>query len=369
MEQSKSACIVLVVMFLLFIYAEPAVQAISDIRNGQAPIALDVFKRAPSPTNLRAYEDTLREQSVVANAVRPHLQHWRFEVMDDAGKNGLIGRDGWLFYRPGVRFLVEPWRRAGEDQEPLRAITSFRDQLEARGIELLLVITPGKESVYPNRLTRRASEAVNGHVTTFMDSLKKSGIEAVYADASAESGGDESAYLAQDTHWTPSHARDVARRVAGFAIGKGWVQKGNAIYDERALTIERHGDILRMAKSEPLLKSYTPEKISCWQVVDRTTGELYKDSPDSPVLVLGDSFLRIFQLDEPKNAGFIAHLARALQMPVTSIVNDGGASTLVRQELRRKPEMLKGKKLVIWEFVERDLRFGTDGWQIVELPD
>lgn len=367
MEQTKSACVVLVAVFLLFIFAEPAVQVISDIRSGQSPTALDVFKRAPSPSNLRAYEDGLREQSVVANAVRPWLQYWRFEVMDDAGKNGLTGREGWLFYRPGVQFLVEPWPGTKEVEEPLRAITSFRDQLKARGTELLIVITPGKESVYPNRLTRRATGAVNGHVTAFIDTLKKNGIEVVYADAAEDSGG-ESAYLAQDTHWTPSHARDVAQRVAGFAIDQGWIQKGTAIYDERATTIERHGDILRMAKSAPLLDDYAPEKITCWQVVDHATGEPYKDSLESPVLVLGDSFLRIFQLDEPKNAGFIAHLARALQMPVSSIVNDGGASTLVRQELRRKPELLKNKKLVIWEFVERDLRFGTDGWQIVELP-
>ena len=136
MEQSKSACIVLVSVFLFFIYAEPAVQVISDMRNGQSPIALDVFKRSPSPPSLRAYEDGLREQSVVANAVRPWLQYWRFEVMDDAGKNGIIGRDGWLFYRPGVRFLVEPWPRSNEDEEPLRAVTSFRDQLKALGIVL-----------------------------------------------------------------------------------------------------------------------------------------------------------------------------------------------------------------------------------------
>lgn len=367
MEQSKSACIVLVVVFLLFIYAEPATQAISDLRNGQSPIALDVFKRVPSPANLRSYEDSLREQSVVANAVRPRLQHWRFEVMDDAGKNGIIGRDGWLFYRPGVKFLVEPWPVNHEDEEPLQAITSFRDQLKARGAELLIVITPGKESVYPNRITRRADGSVNGHVTAFMDTLKKNGIEVVYADANI-TRGEELAYLAQDTHWTPSHARAVAQEVARVVTEKGWVQKGNVIYDERATTIDRHGDILRMAKSAPLLAAYAPEKITCWQVVDHATGELYKDSADSPVLVLGDSFLRIFQLDEPKNAGFIAHLARALQMPVTSIVNDGGASTLVRQELRRKPELLNGKKLVIWEFVERDLRFGTEGWQIVDLP-
>jgi hypothetical protein len=53
---------------------------------------------------------------------------------------------------------------------------------------------------------------------------------------------------------------------------------------------------------------------------------------------------------------------------VTSIVNNGGASTLVRQELSRKPQLLVNKKVVVWEFVERDIRFGTEGWQIVPLP-
>ena len=40
---------------------------------------------------------------------------------------------------------------------------------------------------------------------------------------------------------------------------------------------------------------------------------------------------------------------------------DGGASTLVRQDLYRRPEMLRGKRLVVWEFVERDLRLGYRG--------
>jgi len=86
------------------------------------------------------------------------------------------------------------------------------------------------------------------------------------------------------------------------------------------------------------------------------------------ILVLGDSFMRIYEKDEPGSAGFIAHLARALKTPLTSIVNDGGASTLVRQELARRADLLTGKKLVIWEFVERDIRFGTEGWKDVPLP-
>ena len=85
------------------------------------------------------------------------------------------------------------------------------------------------------------------------------------------------------------------------------------------------------------------------------------------MLVLGDSFLRMYQTDEPRSASFIAHLARALRRPVASVVNDGGASTLVRQELARRAQLLRGKKIVIWEFVERDIRFGMEGWQRVPI--
>jgi hypothetical protein len=114
---------------------------------------------------------------------------------------------------------------------------------------------------------------------------------------------------------------------------------------------------------------YPVEDVACLQVAERITGKLYKDDPLSPVLVLGDSFLRMYQTDEPRSAGFIAHLARELGAPVASIVNDGGASTLVRKELMRRPQLLVSKRVVIWEFVERDLIFGTDGWKNVPLPE
>jgi hypothetical protein len=40
-------------------------------------------------------------------------------------------------------------------------------------------------------------------------------------------------------------------------------------------------------------------------------------------------------------------------------VNDGGASTLMRQELARNLEILKGKRHVIWAFAERDLELSV----------
>jgi hypothetical protein len=40
----------------------------------------------------------------------------------------------------------------------------------------------------------------------------------------------------------------------------------------------------------------------------------------------------------------------------------------VRQQLAGRPSLLDGKKVVIWEFVERDIRFGTEGWQVIRVP-
>jgi hypothetical protein len=147
---------------------------------------------------------------------------------------------------------------------------------------------------------------------------------------------------------------------------------------------------------------YPAEPVECVQVLDPTLGPMVSGGSDRPgtyrypgqkasVLVLGDSFIRIYQFAEPRtlgespaenaavgeqgtkrllpgSAGFVSHLALALGAPVDAIYSDGGASTDVRRKLSTNPEILEGKKVVVWEFVERDLALGRDGWQDVPLP-
>jgi hypothetical protein len=146
------------------------------------------------------------------------------------------------------------------------------------------------------------------------------------------------------------------------------LSRGSVNYDHRPAHVQRFGDLLRMSRSAVIEKHLARESIDCDQIIRHDTGVLYGDDPTSDVLVLGDSFLRIYQQDEPGSAGFVAHLALALGRPVASIINDGGASTLVRQELFRRPQLLARARIVLWEFVERDLRLGVEGWQIVPLP-
>jgi hypothetical protein len=170
-------------------------------------------------------------------------------------------------------------------------------------------------------------------------------------------------YLQQDSHWSPAGVELAAAAVAERLLARGWLTRGPVNHDRLAAPVKRLGDIPRM--SPGIEKRMAPESVACAQVIRRDTGAPYADDPASEVLVLGDSFLRIYQQDEPGNAGFVAHLGRALGRPLASIINDGGASTLVRQELFRRPQLLANKKVVVWEFVERDLRLGTEGWQLI----
>jgi hypothetical protein len=175
-------------------------------------------------------------------------------------------------------------------------------------------------------------------------------------------------YLAQDSHWSPTGVELAARTVAQRITKSGWVQPGTVAYGSKIAPVARMGDIVRMLQIPQIERRTAPEHLTCQPVVRMRGQEPYQDDPESEILVLGDSFLRIYQQDEPGGAGFIAQLAKELQRPLASVVNDGGASTLVRQELFRRPALLKNKRLVIWEFVERDIRFGTEGWQKVPLP-
>ncbi len=105
----------------------------------------------------------------------------------------------------------------------------------------------------------------------------------------------------------------------------GVVERGDHAFVERPVTVRRHGDLVEMLRVPQIERALEPESLACLQVVRSDTGTPYRDSPESEVLILGDSFLRIYEQDEPGAAGFIAHLARELGRPLTSIVNDGGA--------------------------------------------
>jgi acetyltransferase AlgX (SGNH hydrolase-like protein) len=383
LSEGRHIRLFLVLVFLAVVSGVGLVQAAYEMGEGNRPQWLDLFVRPPTQANLRIFEKDLEEGSCFVRSLRPWMQSMRFSLLHDPGKKGLVGSDGWFFYRLGVRYLTERWEGGRSDEanrgDAVAAIVSFRDRLAERGIRLLVVPVPGKASVYPEMLASRAaggSGPVNVRTVEVVEKLRESGVEVVdlcavlLKEKSQQSeGGETRYYLSQDTHWSPEGVDLAARTVASRLVELGWTAKGTVAYDLKPAPVERHGDVIEMMKAPRVAKAVPKESFPCTQVVTSETGDLYRDDPESDVLVLGDSFLRVYEIDEPTSAGFVSHLARELGKPLASVVNDGGASTLVRQELYRKPSLLSGKKVVIWEFVERDIRFGTEGWQAVPLPE
>jgi hypothetical protein len=377
---NRAAGLFLVVFFLLLIASVMPIQTAVELFRGESLSALEVFRQKPTSAHLRAYEHGLEDTSVVARALRPWYQFMQFAWLRDGGEKALIGRDGWLFYKPGFDDLVA--RGGGPvkgTDDPVAAIVAWRDALAARGIHLLVVPAPNKESIYPDHVTRRAvvgQTVLSPTTRELLERLKSANVEcvdlfALFGEARTNSAGADSPqlYLTQDSHWSPAGVALAARTVAKRLIEKGWVQYGPTAYRGKPAPVERWGDVVRMLQSAPIERRITPEKVPCVQVIRDDDGQTYRDRSNADVLVLGDSFLRIYQQDEPGAAGFIAHLAKELKQPMTSLVSDGGASTLVRQELYRRPALLKNKRVVVWEFVERDIRLGTEGWQRIPLPE
>jgi hypothetical protein len=370
----------LILTFLGIIGGVPLVQAILEVRREENIRALAVFSQAPTAENFRAYERSIENANWASQLTRPWVQFAQFAGFRDGGEKVVIGSDGWFFYKPGLIYMVaRPERHQDPEKgtDPAAAVFHFRDQLAARGIQLLVVPVPNKESIYPDRLspgTAAEPGLLAPRTREFMDKLRAGDVEVVdlfaeftRARNEPERETNEPLYLAQDTHWSPAGVEVAAEAVARRLLNKGWARKGDARYAERNAPTERLGDIVRMLQSPPIEARTPAELTRCVQVVEED-GAPYRDRAEAEILVIGDSFMRIYQSDAPGSAGFVAHRAKELRQPLMTLVNDGGGSTLVRRELRASPAFLKNKKVVIWEFVERDIGLGVEGWELVSIP-
>ncbi len=362
---------VLALGFVLALAAPGAIQTVVDVCEGRVRFA-GVLKGGFTGASFRAVEDSLEADSWFAKLGGAAVREGAFCLVGDFGHEAVAGREGWLFYRPGVRYVTEGRLSGAELADCAAAVCDFKEQLAGRGIHLIVVPAPCKASIYPDKLAARAgARKVQSPTVELIRRLDAAGVDVVdLFDAfgrAREECEDEALYLARDTHWSPRGAELAGRIAAERVLASGRIAAGETEYELRAVIAERTGDIIEMSGARGAARRYGREMVCCMQVRESRSGALYRDDAGAEVLVLGDSFARIYESDEPGSAGFVSHLARGLGGPAFSLVNEGGASTLVRQTLARRPEMLEGKKVVVWEFAERDVRFGAEGWQLVDI--
>jgi hypothetical protein len=129
------------------------------------------------------------------------------------------------------------------------------------------------------------------------------------------------------------------------------------------------GDTLRMLDL-PADAGLFPTETVCLRRVLQADGSVWRSSTTSDVLVLGDSFSNIYALESMgwgTSAGFVEQLSYALRRPIDRIVQNDEGAFATRAILQRTPERLEGKRVVVYQFAERELAFGD--WKVIGLPE
>jgi hypothetical protein len=392
--------------FAAILFAIPVAQAAVEIGREEWPQALELFQPFTSgvrqlaagdtkgfwsswragldPERLHGYEDTVESESIFASYFQPRTQQILTGWFGAGNDKVVLGRDGWIFYLPGVDYVVGPsvaerstFERAAQrlvnqgaagapQVDPRPAILDFARQCRDAGIHLVIVPVPDKAMMQPAQLYARAApgEAIpvpnNAGYRLFIDALRAEGVD-WFDPAPSSVRADEIRYLEQDTHWTPQYMDTVARAVADH-VGSTGVLPAREPLPLRLVEqqVSRVGDLVDMLSLTSQQALYRPQTVAIEQVIDERSGQPLARDATADVLLLGDSFTNIYSapaMGWGTGAGFGQHLAYHLRRPVDVIAFNGGAATQSRAELARSEnaERLGPKKVIVYQFAIRAL--------------
>jgi alginate O-acetyltransferase complex protein AlgJ len=326
-------------------------------------------------------ESTVNREFPAAAALREPVQ-MALIALGAGDEQVVLGREGWLFYRPDVTALTgrgldvaggfgPPARR---EPPAIASVKAFHDALAARGVRLVLQPTPVKPGVHADKLRVGGAAPEPDAVVrargyaTWSEALRAQGCEIfdaapILAKARAEQGD---VYLKGDTHWRPETMDRVAAALAGTLRNALPASAAHPV-EAAPRAVTNVGDTATMLALPATHALRAPESVVV-RPVERATDAA------ADVVLLGDSFANIYSLESMgwgADAGLAERLAFHLGRPVKSFVrNDGGAwSSRERfaQALARGTASLDGVKVVVWQFAERELVHGE--WKMIALPE
>ena len=346
---------------------------------------------------MRRYEHEQAEFSWLTRVGLPPTQGVLTRCLGVGSEKVYLGRPDWLFYRPDVDYVTGPdflgqrhadsRLKSGEEWEhapqpdPLPAMVAFNERLQARGIRLIVMPTPMKPTIHPDRFSRafrnQTAPLHNVAVPAFLERLRKAHVAVfdcapLLARAAHATGQPQ--YLAGDTHWRPEAMDRVAASLAAMIRETGLLSPAGAVdYRRETVNVSSVGDLRMLLKLPERWGLPDPETVQILQVL-APDGELWTPDRNAEVLVLGDSFSNIYSLPSlgwGDSAGLVEQLSYHLRRPADRIVQNDHGAYATRAALfgaaAAGRDRLQGKRVVVWQFAARELAFGD--WKIsAEVP-
>ena len=355
-----------------------------DAKAAAAAPALKLAKTKPSPQPgavVPVVNQELKTQGggswdKWARKVAPYHDAVRKRLRAAPKVKGFAGNDGFLFFRNSMEYVAGgDLEKQPKGKNPLPIILEFKKALEAHGVDFLFVPVPNKEEIFPDELEPKqkalVGKVVNPYGRKFLQSLAHAGIEVVdllptflAARIDHDNAKAEPLYQRQDTHWTDRGLRLAADIVSARIKKYPWYHELSSharTYSIKETSFTRFGD-LHSRLPDPLKKKYKPETLVAHQVLG-PDGAVYDDDPDSPIVVLGDSFTGVYELTDAEHAGVSAHIAKDVSYPVDLVMSYGGGPNVRQKLMRRGADALDSKKLVIWMMTARDLYNYWEDWE------
>ncbi len=364
--------------FLALILGVPLFQAVWELAREGRVQALEISASLEAE-KLRAFDRALREASLIHREVSPWYQWLLLKAFGRGNEKTIVGRDGWLHYADDLDVLTSSGFLE-RDWTPVDCIADVRDQLAARGIELLVVPVPPKSMLVPERLSRWTQGFGAIHqpdIEHFHSLLQARGVHALDLREllGTMKSAMEACYLVRDTHWTPRAMVAVARRLGEeISMILGLSTELSAPVPSRLETVRGRGDLVEMLRLPPGVQAFPAMEVELERPLELPEGGV--SDPSAPVLLIGDSFTRVFSdpsLGLGEGAGLGEQLAAHLHQSIDVIALAGGGARAVREALARRSNLaadqggLAGKRLVVWEFALRDLAAAPEVWERVEL--
>ena len=311
-------------------------KSVSAYLNGDAALQIDAYYKKIMPHRLPSIDLMGAARYLVFHEGRPGV---------------VVGEDGWLFSKEEFE---APLGRSAALDEAVAGIAAIRDQLAARGIDLVVVPLPAKADIYSDRLRDAAVPALLARLYgDFRQRLADMGVTSIETRQpllDAKQSGP--VFLVRDTHWTPLGAAMVAD-----AVGRVLGQRQGADYRTLAGTpAARDGDLAKFIVTGALseLVGLGPETIVPRQAIAVETAsaaaDIFGSERSIPFALAGTSYSANAQWS------FAESLKGALHADVLNVAEEGlGPVAPMRKYLRSEVLRDSPPDTVIWEFPIRYL--------------